>query len=143
MEEKSRDHTAGAGPEDQRPAPGFESGPTAERPESEPPANKTESSPPVEYASPMKRLWAWVGLVYAVGYALLMAYAFARGDFPQGIGQLLIAPALAGLGATVILRYREGKGRGGLPVCVILAGTSFALAAWNLIQGLPVLLGQL
>lgn len=98
---------------------------------------------PVEYASPMKRLWAWVGLVYAVGYALLMAYAFARGDFPQGIGQLLLAPALAGLGASVILRYREGKGRGGLPVCIGLSGASFALALWNLIQGLPVLLGQL
>ena len=104
---------------------------------------------PVEYASPMKRLWAWVGLVYAVGYALLMAYAFARGDFPQGIGQLLLAPALAGLGASVILRYREGKGhgglpgRGGLPVCIGLSGVSFALALWNLIQGLPVLLGQL
>lgn len=98
---------------------------------------------PVEYASPMKRLWAWVGLVYAVGYALLMAYAFARGEFPQGIGQLLIAPALAGLGASVILRYQEGKGRGGLPVCIGLSGISFALALWNLIQGLPVLLGQL
>lgn len=98
---------------------------------------------PTEYASPMKRLWAWVGLVYAIGYALLMAYALAHGSFPLGIGQLLLAPALAGLGASVILRYREGKGRGGLPVCVILAGTSFALSLWNLIQGLPVLLEQL
>lgn len=98
---------------------------------------------PVEYASPMKRLWAWVGLVYAVGYALLMAYALAHGSFPLGIGQLLLAPALAGLGATVILRYREGKGRGGLPVCIGLSGVSFALALWNLIQGLPVLLEQL
>lgn len=97
----------------------------------------------VRYATPMKRLWAWVGLVYAVGYALLMVYVFARGDFPQGIGQLLIAPALAGLGASVILRYRQGKGRGGLGVCILLAGASFALAVWNLVLGLPVLLAQL
>lgn len=138
MEEKNKDLTTGtgAGPEELAPETGHtEGGPAAEGPEN--------NGPTMEYASPMKRLWAWVGLVYAVGYALLMTYAFAHGDFPQGIGQLLIAPALAGLGASVILRYREGKGRGGLPVCVILAGTSFALAAWNLIQGLPVLLGQL
>ena len=128
MEEKNKDLTAGTGavPEEQTPE-----------------AEGPENGPAVAYASPMKRLWAWVGLVYAVGYALLMAYAFAHGNFPQGIGQLLIAPALAGLGASVILRYREGNRRGGLPVCVILAGTSFALAVWNLVQGLPVLLGQL
>ena len=98
---------------------------------------------PTEYATPMKRLWAWVGVVYAVGYALLMTYAFANGEFPQGIGQLLTAPALAGLGGSVILRYREGKGRGGLPVCVALSGVSFALALWNLALGLPALLRQL
>lgn len=98
---------------------------------------------PVEYASPMKRLWAWVGVVYAVGYALLMTYAFAKGDLPQGIGRLFLAPALAGLGGSVILRYREGKGRGGLGVCIALAGISFALAVWNLVQGLPTLLAQL
>lgn len=155
LEEKNKDLTAGtgAGPEKRLPGPGSREQDPAdetpernlvnERPESSPAAEGPEKAPAAEYASPMKRLWAWVGLVYAVGYALLMAYAFAHGDFPQGIGQLFIAPALAGLGASVILRYREGKGRGGLPVCVILAGTSFALAAWNLIQGLPVLLGQL
>lgn len=138
MEEKNKDFTTGTGvgPEELAPETGHtEGGPAAEGPEN--------NGPTVEYASPMKRLWAWVGLVYAVGYALLMAYAFARGDFPQGIGQLLLAPALAGLGASVILRYREGKGRGGLPVCIGLSGASFALALWNLIQGLPVLLGQL
>lgn len=97
----------------------------------------------IQYASPMKRLWAWVGLVYAVGYALLMAYALAHGDFPQGIGAVLIAPALAGLGGSVLLRYHEGKGRGGFLLCVLLAGACFALALWNLIRGLPVLIAQL
>ena len=97
----------------------------------------------IQYATPMKRLWAWVGVVYAVGFALLMTFALSHGDFPQGLGQLLIAPALAGLGGSVILRYREGKGRGGLAVCIILSGVSFALALWNLILGLPILLAQL
>ena len=96
-----------------------------------------------QYATPMKRLWAWVGVVYALGATFLVTFALAHGDFPQAIGQLLIAPALAGLGCSVILRYREGKGRGGLGVCILLAGISFALAAWNLIRGLPVLLAQL
>ena len=99
--------------------------------------------PEVQYATPMKRLWAWVGIVYAVGFAFLMTFALARGDFPQGLWQLLSAPALAGLGGSVILRYREGKGRGGLAVCILLSGVSFALALWNLVLGLPVLLAQL
>ena len=111
--------------------------------ERHPSSEAGEFQVPTEYATPIKRLWAWVGVVYAVGYALLMAYAFANGDFPQGIGQLLTAPALAGLGGSVILRYREGKGRGGLPVCVVLSGVSFALALWNLALGLPALLRQL
>lgn len=97
----------------------------------------------IQYASPMKRLWAWVGVVYAVGYALLMTYALAHGDFPQGIGAVLVAPALAGLGGSAVLRYREGKGRGGLPLCVALSGVCFALALWNLLRGLPVLIAQL
>ena len=102
-----------------------------------------QKTPQVQYAAPMKRLWAWVGVVYAVGYALLMTFALAHGDFPQAIGALLTVPALAGLGGSVILRFKEGKGRGGLPVCIALSGVCFALAAWNLIRGLPVLLAQL
>ena len=97
----------------------------------------------IQYATPMKRLWAWVGVVYAVGFAFLMTFALSHGDFPQGLWQLLSAPALAGLGGSVILRYREGKGRGGLAVCIILSGISFALAVWNFVLGLPVLLAQL
>ena len=101
------------------------------------------SAPEIQYATPMKRLWAWVGVVYAVGFALLLTFALSHGDFPQGLWQLLSAPALAGLGGSVILRYKEGKGRGGLAVCILLSGISLALALWNLVQGLPVLLAQL
>ena len=102
-----------------------------------------EKEKDIQYATPMKRLWAWVGIVYAVAFAFLMTFALARGDFPQGLWQLLSAPALAGLGGSVILRHREGKGRGGLVVCILLSGVSFALAVWNLVLGLPVLLAQL
>ena len=55
----------------------------------------------------------------------------------------MVSPALCGLGATVILRYKQGVGRGGVAACIIIAGTSFLLAVWNVIQSLPALLGQL
>ena len=98
---------------------------------------------PVKYATPMMRLWAWVGVVYMVILVLLNTYGLAHGDFLRGIGGLLIAPALCGLGGSAILRYREGKGRGGLAVCVLVSGVSFLLAVLNLIQAIPALLSQL
>lgn len=98
---------------------------------------------PVTYASPVKRLWAWVGVVYMVYLVLANAYALATASYLTGIGPLALIPALCGLGGTVILRYRHGQGRGGLGVCILLAGACFALAVWNLILGLPALLAQL
>ena len=97
----------------------------------------------VKYATPMMHLWAWVGVVYMVLLVLLNTYGLAHGYFLSGIGGLLIAPALCGLGASAILRYREGKGRGGLAVCVLVSGASFLLAVLNLLQAIPALLSQL
>lgn len=102
-----------------------------------------EQKEPVQYASPMKRLWAWVGVVYMVILTLLNVYGLAHGYFLTGIGPLMVTPALVGLGCAAILRFREGKGRGGLPACVLVSGGCFVLAAWNLIRGTPVLLAQL
>ena len=34
----------------------------------------------IVYASPMKRVWAWVGVVYMVILVLLMTYGLASGD---------------------------------------------------------------
>ena len=99
--------------------------------------------PPVQYASPMKRLWAWVGVVYMVILTLLNVYGLSHGYFLTGIGPLMVTPALAGLGCAAILRFQEGKGRGGLPACILVSGGCFALSAWNLIRGVPTLLAQL
>ncbi len=97
----------------------------------------------IKYATPMKRLWAWVGVVYMVILTLLNVYGLAHGYFLTGIGPLMVTPALVGLGCAAILRFREGKGRGGLVVCILLSGACFALAVWNLIRGVPVLVAQL
>ena len=94
---------------------------------------------PIKYATPMQRLWAWVGVVYMVILVLLTTYALA---YLRGIGGLMLAPALCGLGSSAILRYRQGMGRGGLPACVVVSAAAFLLAVWNLIRSIPALLGQ-
>ena len=49
---------------------------------------------PVKYATPMQRLWAWVGVVYMVALVLLTTYALSHGRYLQGIGSLMVSPAL-------------------------------------------------
>lgn len=102
-----------------------------------------QQTEPVKYATPVQRVWAWVGIAYMVLLILLTTYGVAQGDFIRGIGGLMLSPALCGLGATVILRYRQGLGRGGLPVCVLVSGTAFLLTLWNLVRDIPVLVSQL
>lgn len=103
---------------------------------------KKKSEPSI-YATPVKRLWAWIGIVYMVILILANTYALATARYLTGIGSLAVIPALCGLGGTVILRYRAGQGKGGLLVCVLLSGACFGVAVWNLIRGLPSLLTQL
>ena len=79
---------------------------------------------PIKYATPMQRLWAWVGVVYMVILVLLSTYALSHGAYLRGLGGMMLSPALCGLGASTILRYRQGKGRGGLLPCVAIAGVA-------------------
>lgn len=102
-----------------------------------------EQKPPVKWATPIQRVWAWVGVIYMVILVLLSTYGLAHGFFLSGIGGIMVSPALCGLGATAVLRFRQGQGRGGLPVCVMVSGACFALAAWNLVRSVPTLLAQL
>lgn len=102
-----------------------------------------EEKAPVVYASPVKRAWAWVGLAYMVIIVFLFTWYLAKASFINGIGSLMLIPALCGAAATAILRYRSGQGKGGLPVCILFVALCSALAVLNLTIGVPALLASL
>lgn len=104
---------------------------------------EAENKDEVVYATPMKRLWAWVAVAYMVILVLLTTYGLAHGAYLTGIAPLMMVPALCGVGGSAIVRCREGRGRGGLPACILVSGSAFLLAVLNLIRGLPVLMAQL
>ena len=112
----------------------------ADKPKIEP---ETEEKPSWTPASPIKRLWAWVGVVYMVIFVLLTTYGLAHGKYLTGIGSLMLVPALAGAGAAAIVQYRTGGWKGGVGTCILVSGASFVLALTNIIRGLPSLLAQL
>ena len=104
---------------------------------------QTQQPETVKYATPMQRLWAWVGVVYMVILVLLSTYALSHGAYLRGIGGMMLSPALCGLGASTILRYRQGKGRGGLWACILVAGGCFVMAALGIVRSIPAILSQL
>ena len=97
-----------------------------------------EEQAPVVYASPVKRAWAWVGVVYMLIFLATFTYYLATAQILIGIGPLLLCPALGGLAATSILRCRQGQG--GIPACVVLTGACLVLIGLNLWTGIPSLL---
>lgn len=99
-----------------------------------------EEQEPVVYASPVKRAWAWVGIVYVLVFMATFTYYLATAKILIGIGPLLLCPALAGLGATALLRYRSGQGKGGLGACAAFCGLCALLILLNLFLGVPALL---
>ena len=106
---------------------------TPETPEEEPKA-------PIVYASPVKRAWAWVGIVYMLIIVLLFTWYMAHAEFIHGIGSLMVIPALGGVAATAILRYKGGQGKGGLSVCIAFVAICAALIGINLVTGIPALM---
>jgi hypothetical protein len=104
---------------------------------------RSQNAQPIKYATPVQRTWAWVGVAYMVILVLLSTYALAHGAYLRGIGGIMVSPALCGLGTTVILRHRQGMGRGGVFPCILISGACFFLSAWNVVRGIPVILSQL
>lgn len=106
----------------------------------EPDHQNQTSEEPIVYASPVKRAWAWVGIAYTLIILATFTYHLATARILTGIGPLLLCPALGGLAATAVLRYRSGEGNGSLLVCVLFTGLCAALFIINLAVGIPLLL---
>ena len=59
--------------------------------------NREEREPYVP-ASPVKRIMAWVGIVYMVGFVILNIYPFFnQGNYLTGIAPLFACPGIAGI----------------------------------------------
>ncbi len=115
------------------------------------PDDRLDSSPAPEegkeeirYASPLKRIWAWVGVAYMAIIVLLITYLYANAAYLTGIGGLMTAPALAGAGASVIYLWRAGedKGPGRTALMVALVAACAVLLVLGLIQGIPALVAN-
>ena len=108
---------------------------------------KKTSGEPVVYASPLKRVWAWVGVAYMVIVVLLMTYMFANGAYLNGIAPLMFIPAVAGLAASAICVWVTGKrqeNRSGarFALLVLLVLACAAVIVYSLMVGIPALLAN-
>lgn len=72
------------------------------------PEDKEEKKEPYTPASPVKRIMAWVGIVYMVGFVFLNLYPFFNGGtYLTGIAPLFACPGIAGLLVIALYTLRQ------------------------------------
>ncbi|MCI2106527.1 MAG: hypothetical protein LKK00_07385 [Intestinimonas sp.] len=107
------------------------------------PDYQTPNPPSWTPASPIKRVWAWVGVVYVVLATLLVTWSLATASYLRGIGGIMVCPALVGLGISAVIRSRSETGRGWMGLGILIAAACAVLIVLGLLNGLPALLSQL
>lgn len=110
------------------------------------PAVPEEEAPkePISYASPMKRVWAWVGVVYMVIIVFLMTYMYARGVYLSNIASLMVVPALGGVAVSSIVVWRasdrhDAAHAAGLAAILVACAVLIIL---GLVNGIPALMSN-
>lgn len=97
-------------------------------------------------ASPLKRIWAWVGVVYMVIIVLLMTYMYGTGTYLHGIASLMVIPALGGGGASAVCVWltspQESRSPARRAMMIFITALCLALIVINLINGIPALLAN-
>ena len=112
------------------------------------PGSSQEEQPggPYTPASPLKRIWAWVGVVYMVIIVFLMTYMYGTGTYLQGIAALMLIPALGGGAASAVCLWLTAPQEGRTPVrramMILITALCLALIVVNLINGIPALLAN-
>lgn len=108
--------------------------------------NTPEEEPkePVVYASPMKRIWAWVGVVYMLIITFLVVYMLSFGTYLKGIGGIMICPALGGVAASLVYMWRSGDTQNTMRrvLLCLLVGMCGALIIMGLWSGIPALIAN-
>ncbi len=101
------------------------------------PSAPSEEQSPAVYAGPLKRVWAWVGVVYMLVLTALVTYALSFGAYLHGIGGLLVSPALGGTAATLVMLWRQRRSHSPLQSALFLGtlGLCAALLVLGLISG--------
>lgn len=92
------------------------------------------------YASPLKRIWAWVGVVYMVLLVLLVTYAMTTGGYLTGIGGAMAVPALGGAAASSVWLWLARRDRRtaahAVALFLLLAGCA-AMIAVGIADSIP------
>lgn len=106
--------------------------------------NKEEKKPYTP-ASPVKRIMAWVGIVYMVGFVFLNLYPFFNGGaYLTGIAPLFACPGIAGLLVIALYTLRQPDETYSKKasmvvlalVCAVGLGVSLVLGVPPLLEGL-------
>ena len=116
---------------------------TPDIPRKEAPEEEAQAVP-VVYASPMKRIWAWVGVVYMVIIVFLMTYMYAKGAYLNNIASLMVIPALGGVAASSVCVWRGSDKRDAVHTAGLVAilAACAILIVLGLVNGIPALLGN-
>ena len=101
---------------------------------------------PYTPASPLKRIWAWVGVVYMVIIVFLMTYMYGTGTYIHGVAGLMVIPALGGGAASAVCVWltspQEGRTPARRAMMILITALCLALIVVNLISGIPALLAN-
>lgn len=110
------------------------------------PDNKNQEEPSsYTPASPVKRIIAWVGVVYMLIFVALNLYPFFHGGtYLRGLAPLLVCPGAAGLAVIAVWQFRRPECTYSKKACMaLLSAACVVILAVGLVQGVPALLAGL
>ena len=104
--------------------------------------DRRQEQEPFVPASPVKRIMAWVGIVYMVGFVFLNIYPFFNGgNYLTGIAPLFACPGIAGIFAIAIYLARHPDStyarKVSMAILAVLCAVGFVV---SLVLGIPPLL---
>ena len=96
---------------------------------------------PYTPAHPIKRILAWVGIVYMAAIVLLNVYPFfSGGQYLQGVAPLLVCPGAAGMAIIALYQLRHTPSRGAKAALAFLALVCLGVIAVGLWDGIPAVI---